>query len=237
MRQPSFGGWSPAQHIICATPRNDTIPTTPKDTANESYEKCSIAKIHQSQKKLLNDLYGETWKSIPSLFKTLKKKYDNFDGVSKKLQFEDEKENIRHDLKKNKELYLTASDIKRNEINFGDTDRKSKKKLFTEKVPNTPDLKEKPKRIVNSTTKKTKIKGLSVTELVQTMNGGIKTDVPEDLTKKLTKNDKDKSGKTKSKAKIDILTKKLENVYVTPDKPVSRLTFMGSLAGKVMFNK
>ncbi|KOB72327.1 Uncharacterized protein OBRU01_12471 [Operophtera brumata] len=171
--KPSIGGWSPAQHIICATPRHDPIPTTPKDTANESYEKCSINKIQQSQKKLLSDLYGETWKSIPSLFKTLSKKFDNFDGVSKKLQFdEDEKDNnIRHELKRNKELYLTSSDLKRYETNFGDSEKKSKKKLFTEKVPSTPDIRERVKsRNVNSTTKKTKIKGMSVTELVKTMN-------------------------------------------------------------------
>lgn len=251
--KPSIGGWSPAQHIICATPRNDPIPTTPKDTANESYEKCSITKIQQSQKKLLCDLYGETWKSIPSLFKTLSNKNVDFDGVSKKLSFdEDEKENIRHDLKRNKELYLTSSDLKRNEINYIDSEKKLKKKLYTEKIPSTPDIKVK-SRNVNNTTKKT-TNGMSVTDLVGAMtdiieqgsssdkglfpkkNGekkiknnttnGTKTDLTGDIRNKFTNG-------IRNKDRVDGFTEKIEKACVTPtENGVTRLSFMGSLAGK-----
>ncbi|RVE48723.1 hypothetical protein evm_006617 [Chilo suppressalis] len=208
--RPSVGGWSPAQSIICATPRYEHLPSTPKEVANESLEECSIKKIQHSQKKLLNDLYGEQWKSIPKLFKTLSKHIDNFDGVSKKLHFDDDesdKENIRLDLKRNKELYLTSSDVKKNlSTNLGDTDRKSKKKLYTEKVPTTPDIprpKTVTKRNVSSTTKK--VKAASVTELVAIMN-------------------KD----------VELLAKKVENVNVTTKNDVvGRLSFVGSLADNV----
>ncbi|CAB3233248.1 unnamed protein product [Arctia plantaginis] len=216
--RPSDGGWSPAQNIITATPRHDPTPSTNKDVANESQEQCSIKKIQLSQKKLLNDLYGETWKSIPKLFKAISAKYENFDTVTKKLQFEDdssEKENIRHDLKHNKMLYLTNSEIKRKvDISSTDTDKKSKKKLYTEMVPSTPEvpkIKAIKQRNVNSTTKKSKVnKAMSVTEMVEIM-----------------KND------------VDLLTKKVEdfNVTNTPVPPsvdtCRRLSFLGSLADSV----
>ncbi|XP_028163068.1 uncharacterized protein LOC114354728 [Ostrinia furnacalis] len=205
--RPSIGGWSPAQSIICASPRYQTVPSTPRDIANESLEECSLKKIQQSQKKLLSDLYGETWKSIPKLFKAISKNYENFDGVSKKLQFDDDedKENIRHDLQRNKELYLTGSDAKKKFGNFSESEKKSKKKLYTEKVPSTPDVpKTKPVRTrnVNSTTKKGK--AMSVTELVEIM----KKDVNE-------------------------VTKKAENLCITPTNDVKRLSFVGSLADNV----
>ncbi|CAK1595508.1 unnamed protein product [Parnassius mnemosyne] len=209
---PSVGGWSPAQNIICATPRNEPLPSTPKDIANESLEQCSIKKIQQSQQKLLSDLYGETWKTIPSLFKTISHKHDNFDGVSKKLQFNDDddsdKENIKHELQRNKLLYLTGSDAKhKTNTDFSNTEKKCKKKLYTEKIPSTPEVpKLKPKNIrnVNSTTKKRK--GLTVTELVAVM-----------------KND------------VEVLTKKIESVTVTPTNELNlkRLSFLGSLADNV----
>ncbi|CAG5037933.1 unnamed protein product [Parnassius apollo] len=210
--RPSIGGWSPAQNIICATPRHEPLPSTPKDMANESLEQCSIKKIQQSQQKLLSDLYGETWKTIPSLFKTISHKHDNLDGVSKKLYFNDDddsdKENIKYDLQRNKLLYLTGSDAKHKTNNrLSNTEKKSKKKLYTEKVPNTPEVsKLKPKIIgdVKSTTKKRK--GLTVTELVAVM-----------------KND------------VEVLTKKVENVTITPvnELNIKRLSFLGSLADNV----
>lgn len=113
--RPSIGGWSPGQNILCATPKMKPVPTTPQDTANESQELCSMKKIQQSHHKLLSDLYGEAWKSIPSLFKSFQRDHNNLNGISKKLHFEDDesdKENIRHVLKKNRELYLTGSDLK-----------------------------------------------------------------------------------------------------------------------------
>ncbi|CAH2060906.1 unnamed protein product, partial [Iphiclides podalirius] len=208
--RPSFGGWSPAQNILCATPKNEPTPTTPQDVANESLEQCSIKKIEISQKKLLSDLYGDTWKKIPSLFKSISHKQNNFDGVSKKLQYDDDndsdKENIKDDLQRNKLLYLTGSDAKhKTNTDIGNTEKKCKKKLYTEKVPSTPEIpKLKPKntRNVNSTTKKQK--GLTVTELVM-------------------KND------------VDYLTKKVGTVTVTPSKDtvVKRLSFLGSLADNV----
>ncbi|XP_041984235.1 uncharacterized protein LOC121736850 [Aricia agestis] len=202
--RPSIGGWSPAQNIICATPRNDTIPTTPKDTANDSLEQCSIKKIQSSHHKLLNDLYGDKWKSIPSLFKTISHKYDNFNGISKKLFDDDEsdKENIRTHLVKEKELYLSGSDVKqrtKNDI----SDKRCKKKLYTEKIPSTPDLpKQKPTRKAVTTIKK---KGMTVTEMVGILN-------------------KD----------VDALTNKIQKVKVTPSEVlVNRFSFVGSLADNV----
>lgn len=207
--RPSIGGWSPAQSILCATSRHVTIPSTPKDVANESLEQCSIKKIQQSQKKLLDDLYGEAWKSIPTLFKTITHKHDHFNGISKKLQFDDDesdKENIKYDLETNKRLYLTGSDAKNKTLNvLNNTDKKSKKKLYTEKIPSTPDVpKQKPMRNtrnVQTTTKKKK--GMSVTELVELRND------------------------------VDILTKKVENFRVAAvENSVKRLSFVGSLTGR-----
>ncbi|XP_045456464.1 acidic repeat-containing protein-like [Melitaea cinxia] len=210
--RPSIGGWSPAQNIICATPKHDTVPSTPQDKANESLSQCSIKKIQNSHQKLLSDLYGETWKSIPSLFKTIQQSHDNLNVISKKLHFDDDddsdKENIRSHIKKNKELYLTDSEIKKKK-DLSDFERRSKKKLYTEKIPSIPDpVPETPKdkliklRNVNSTTKKTK--GLSVTDLVKVMG-----------------ND------------IDFISKKVKNVTVTPKSDIKRLSFIGSLADNV----
>ncbi|XP_063389815.1 uncharacterized protein LOC134675475 [Cydia fagiglandana] len=206
--RPSIGGWSPAQQILCATPRTEPVPSTPKDKANESLEKCSIKKIHHSQRKLLDDIYGEVWKSIPTLFKTVSHKND-IDGISKKLNFNDDdddsdKENIHVRIKKTKELYLTDSE--RKHVTKGaEGEKSSKKKLFTEKIVTPqPTVKktEKPavKRSVNSTVKKKLPPGKSVTELVKYLD--------ED---------------------VDSLAKRVDNVTVTPDN-VKRLTFMGSLA-------
>ncbi|CAH1643947.1 unnamed protein product [Spodoptera littoralis] len=207
--RPSIGGWSPAQHIICATPKHDPTPSSPRDVANESHEQCSLKKIHLSQKKILNDLYGEQWKSIPKLFKAIKANCENYDTISKKLQFdedESDKENIRHDLKQNKILYLTDSEAKRRVDMTTDSERKSKKKLYTEKVPSTPEVGKIKPRNVASTTKKTKVnKAMSVTEMVEVMN-----------------ND------------VDVLTKKVQNVCVAPAiKDDTRLSFIGSLADDI----
>ncbi|KAJ8705306.1 hypothetical protein PYW07_011133 [Mythimna separata] len=206
--RPSIGGWSPAQNIICATPRHEPAPSSPRDIANESQEQCSIKKIHLSQKKLLNDLYGDQWKSIPKLFKAIKANYEN-DTVSKKLRFDDDesdKENIRHHLKENKKLYLTDSEAKRRVDIANETDKKSKKKLYTEIVPSTPEVPKVKVRNVNSTTKKTKVKkAMSVTEMVEVM-----------------------------KDDVDVLTKKVGNVCVTPVvESVQRVSFIGSLAENV----
>lgn len=212
--RPSIGGWSPAQGILCATPRHLTVPTTPKDTANESQKHCSIKKIQQSQKKLLSDLYGEVWKSIPRLFKDAQNKDNNMSGVTKKLDFDDDESdkenNIRQYIRENKKLYLTSSDAKRKEQELSDLERKSKKKLYTEKVPSTPDpakVKVRVKRDVNSTTKKIKVTGKSVTEIVEIM---------------------------KDKFVGDMERNGVKNVCVTPRNKTddtSRLSFMGSLAG------
>ncbi|CAH2099246.1 unnamed protein product [Euphydryas editha] len=210
--RPSIDGWSPAQNILCAKPKQDTVPSTPQDKANESLNQCSIKKIQNSHQKLLNDLYGDGWKSIPTLFKTIQQNHDNLNIISKKLHFNDEdesdKENIRSDIKRNKELYLTDSEIKKKK-DLSDFERRSKKKLYTEKIPSIPDPEpETPKdkvikpRNVNSTTKKTK--GLSVTELVKVMG-----------------ND------------VDLLTSKVKNFTVTPKNDVKRLSFIGSLADNV----
>lgn len=165
-----------------------------------------MKKIQQSQKKLLDDLYGTTWKS--SLLKCIPEKFNNFNGVTKKLDFNNDFDteftNIRNDLKTNKHLYLTSSDLKQKTQDFENTEKKSKKKLYTEKIPNTPDV-SKPKvktdRRVNTTGKKKK--GMTVTELVETL----KTDV-------------------------DNLTKKVQKVTVSACvESVKRLSFIGSLAG------
>lgn len=168
--RPSSGGWSPAQNIICATPKNIN-PTTPKDKINDSLEQCSLKKIQSSHQKLLSDLYGDTWKSIPSLFKTIKQNHEHIDGISKKLQFNDDdsdkENNIRSDLKRNKELYLTNSETKLLRNNSFE-EKKSKKRLYTEKIPSTPDLpKQKPK--VKSSVKK----GKSVTDLVKELSSDV----------------------------------------------------------------
>ncbi|KAJ2940985.1 hypothetical protein O0L34_g13111 [Tuta absoluta] len=210
--RPSIEGWSPAQGILCATPKHATVPSTPKDIANESLEECSIKKIQHSHKKLLDDLYGQQWKSIPTLFKTLKHKYDQIEGISKKLQFNDDdgdKENIRKDLQVNKKLYLNGSENKSRLQN--DISEKTKKKLYTEKIPSTPDVpkqKQTRTRNVNTTGKKKKI--MSVTELVQSMNN------IEELTKKVE----------------NVSVKNTVNVIRTPDT-VKKLSFIGSLADNV----
>ncbi|XP_011551170.3 uncharacterized protein LOC105382893 [Plutella xylostella] len=218
--RPSLAAcWSPAQSIICATPRQQTVPSTPRDRANESSEQCSIKKIHQSQKKLLDELYGEVWKSIPNLFKTAKRN-DNNSGCTKKLDFDDDdsdkENNIRKHIKVNKELYLTGSDAKR-KVRVDDTEieRKSKKKLYTELVPSTPEptkTKHKVKRHANTTSKKV-LKGKSVTEIVDIIKD--KFDV-NDLTKKVEK-------------------VQLKNpVFATPvQESVKRLSFIGSLGENV----
>ncbi|KAM3957283.1 uncharacterized protein ACR2FA_008707 [Aphomia sociella] len=225
--RPSIGGWSPAQNIILASPRYETVPSTPRDIANESLEQCSIKKIQQSQKKLLDDLYGESWKSIPKLFKTISNNYAKMDGITKKLQFDDEdsdKENIRSDLKKNRELYLTSSDAKRKIMNYTDAEKKSKKKLYTEKLdtPDIPRTKVVRTRNINSTTKKTK--GMSVTELVEIMrkDEGVNNDL-EAVTKQI----ENVSVTPKN------FMKKFDNVCVTPNEGVKRLSFVGSLADNV----
>ncbi|CAH0599155.1 unnamed protein product [Chrysodeixis includens] len=204
---PSNDGWSPAQSILCATPRHEPTPSTPRDVHNESQEQCSIKKIEQSQKKLLDDLYGDSWKSIPKLFKAIKTNYENYNTVSKQLRYDDEesdKENIRSDLKRNKMLYLTDSERKK-AIELTDTEKKSKKKLYTEKVASTPEVPKVKVRNVNSTTKKNKVnKAMSVTEMVATM-----------------RND------------VDLLAKKVGGVKLTPAVEVSRISFVGSLADNV----
>lgn len=189
---------------MCATPRVEPAPTTPKDVANESLEKCSIRKIQHSQKKLLDDIYGEVWKSIPTLFKTASHNQNDLYGVSKKLDFDDEdsdKENVRVRLKQNKELYLTGSERKLLKQTEGE--KSSKKKLFTEKIVSTPQPKPAVKRNVNSTTKKKLPNGKSVTELVKHLEDD-----------------------------VDSLVKQVKNVAVTPEN-CKRLSFMGSLAGKL----
>ncbi|XP_038219370.1 uncharacterized protein LOC119837712 [Zerene cesonia] len=206
--KPSNGGWSPAQNIICATPRYEQVPSTPKDVTCESQQHCSIKEIQNSHHKLLNDIYGDVWKSIPKLFS---KTPNRFNGVSKQLHYDDDdsdKENIRSVIKQNRELYLTESDKKQMRNDVTDSEKKSKKKLYTEKVANTPDV-PKPKikitRDVQSTTKKKK-KGMTVTELVQTLDGVNTLD------------------------SVDVLTKRVQNVAVTVPDNLKRLSFMGSLA-------
>ncbi|VVC89449.1 unnamed protein product [Leptidea sinapis] len=209
--KPSNKGWSPAQSIICAKPKNEPAPSTPRHIANESQEHCSMEKIQSSHQKLLNDLYGEVWKSIPTLFKKRSQKHNDLNGVTKKLNFDDsdsDKENIRDILKYNRELYLTDSGRKYIKNDNIDLDRKSKKKLYTEKVPSTPELPKiqmKDNRNVKSTTKKKK--GLTVTELVQLMNT----------------EDKD----------VANITRKVSKVTVTATNDVNRLSFLGSLTDNV----
>ncbi|XP_045780117.1 acidic repeat-containing protein isoform X2 [Maniola jurtina] len=247
--RPSIGGWSPGQNILCATPRNKPIPTTPNDVANESFEQCSIKTIQKSHHKLLSDLYGEKWKSIPSLFKTIQRKHDNFNGVTKKLQFEDDdsdKENIRSVLEKNKELYLTGSDLKNKKGDFSDIERKSKKKLYTETVPNTPEPpKQKPiklKDVKTSTPELPKQKPVK-------LNKGLKTtstpELPKQKSVKVNRDVKTTVKKRKDMTvtelvramqnDVDSLTKKIQSVTVAQksDDVVKRLSFIGSLADNV----
>ncbi|XP_045539672.1 uncharacterized protein LOC106716637 [Papilio machaon] len=222
--RPSFDGWSPTQNIVCATPKQETIPSTPKDIANESLEECSMKKIHQSQKKLLDDLYGDAWKSIPSLLKTLKKEKHNL--IPKKL-FDDDADNIisekastRKEIKQNKLLYLTESEKKVNK-ELNNTDKKGKKKLYTEVVPNTPEPKTK-KKEKNVNTSQKKLKSLSVTELVQVMNNDV-----DNLTKKV-----ENISVTKKVENISV-TKKVENASTPSVELINRLSFFASLADNV----
>lgn len=104
-------------------------------------------------------------------------------------------------------LYLTDSEAKRRVDIANETDKRSKKKLYTEKVPSTPEVPKTKLRInVNSTTKKNKInKALSVTEMVEIM-----------------------------KDDVDVLAKKVGNICVTPIvESVQRINFIGSLTGKI----
>lgn len=202
--RPSIGGWSPAQTIITANPKNDCVPSTPRDVANESYEHCSMRKIEKSHKKILNDLYGSAWKSIPGLFKTPSHKNGNFNGVAKKLFADDENDSLIGERKKNRllveinrELYLgikqndapgdvdkSNSDVKKNvKDNVYGTERKSRKKLYTEKVPSTPDVPIRKNKIhANTTSKKVKIKkGMSITELVEIMSKNDKNDKAKEI--------------------------------------------------------
>ncbi|XP_023952049.2 germ cell nuclear acidic protein [Bicyclus anynana] len=228
--RPSIGGWSPGQSIICATPKTKPVPTTPKDKADESLEHCSIKKIQQSHHKLLSELYGEKWKSIPSLFKTKQctDQYDGSCGISKKLQFDDDesdKENIRDFIKQTKELYLTGSDFKNRKGDFSNTEGRSRKKLYTEKVPNTPELpKQKPKLKTDnnlSTPETTKQKKININRDVKTTIKKRKDMTVTELVRAM-END------------VDVLTKKVQNVTVTPSKDVvKRLSFVGSLADNV----
>lgn len=185
---------------------------------NESLEQCSLKKIQDSQRKLLTDLYGDTWKSIPKLIKSLtKNNHDNFNGISKKLQFDDdEKENIRSHIKLNKELYLTSSNVKRNDTKDGDTTKKSRKKLFTEKVLSTPEIPklkpERKQRNANSTTKKPKInKAMSVTEMVEVMKVNILTEKNENIPS-LTRKNEEIPSLTKKNEEIPSLTRKNDNI-------------------------
>ncbi|GBP80869.1 Acidic repeat-containing protein [Eumeta japonica] len=165
--------WSPAQNIICATPKYQITPSTPRDVANESFNECSMKKIEDSQKKLLNDLYGEVWKTMPSLFKTQKLDYDT--NIIKKLDFSDG-------------MLKVASPIQKENL---------KKKLYTEKVPNTPepinDINKKFKREVQTTSKKARTK--TVTELVQ--------DLKSEYTADSSRN---------PKKDIDYISHKIDNV-------------------------
>ena len=102
-------------------------------------------------------------------------------------------------------LYLTDSEAKRRVDIANETDKRSKKKLYTEKVPCTPEVPKVKLRTVNSTTKKNKVnKAMSVTEMVGVMMDD-----------------------------VDVLAKKVGNVCVTPlVESVQRISFIGSLAGK-----
>lgn len=152
-------------------------------------------------------MYGNQWKSIPKLFKAIKANYES-DTISKKLNFDDDesdKENIRHDLKRIKILYLTESETKRRVDIANEMDKRSKKKLYTEKVPSTPEVPKIKLRNVNSTTKKNKVKkAMSVTEMVQLMTDD-----------------------------VEVIAKKVGSVCITPNvETVQRISFIGSLAGK-----
>lgn len=154
---PSFGTtWSPAQNIMCATPKSNTIPSTPRDKADISQEECSLEKIQMSQKKILDELYGDVWKSLPNFFKS--KKVDNCGGVTKRLDFDDEDEDIAD--KENFKGVDAKHEIRKNECDS--IGGKTKKKLYTEKIPNTPEPRSvSKKRNVQSATKKAKQKTVS----------------------------------------------------------------------------
>ncbi|KAJ0171140.1 hypothetical protein K1T71_013339 [Dendrolimus kikuchii] len=156
--EPSYDGWSPAQNII-TTAKHDPIPSTPKENANKSVECCTIPKIQKSQIKLLNDLYGDVWKSIPKLFKTTTPSKANFDECTKKLNFDDDnKENIQYDRKLTEKLLMTESDTKKQSETLTDTEKKSRRKLYTEKDPNTLEIPKLWMNDIKSTTKKLKIR-------------------------------------------------------------------------------
>ncbi|CAF4902689.1 unnamed protein product [Pieris macdunnoughi] len=165
---PRCNGWSPAQDFFCARPRTEPQPSTPGDILNESQEHCSMEKITKSHHKLLSELYGDDiWNNFRAP-----------NGASKKLLYEDEdKENIRSVIKKNKELYLTDSERKK-KSDAESSEKKSRKKLYTELV-STPEV---PKAKINipcdvKTTVKKNSKAMTVTELVQIMDDDLRDKV------------------------------------------------------------
>ncbi|CAK1546828.1 unnamed protein product [Leptosia nina] len=169
-RLPSAQGWSPAQDIFSTTPTREPEPSTPTDVLNKSQEHCSLDRIQKSHHKLLRDLYGDIWKDAAKFMIPL---------TGRKLIYddEDEKENITSEIEKNRVLYLTDSERKKIKSTalLEIDEKKSKKKLYTEKVPSTPDVpKPKPNKLreVQTTLKKKLTKGITGTEVVQIMNGG-----------------------------------------------------------------
>lgn len=275
--QPSCNGWSPAQDYFCATPRTEPEPSNPADVLNESQEHCSIAQIQRSHYKLLSELYGDIWK-----------KFREPSGVSKKLLYDDdeEKENIRSVIKKNKELYLTDSE-KKIKDEAETAEKRSKKKLYTECVctPEVPKHKINIPRDVKTTVKKN-TKAMTITELVKVMDDVLKDKVDDTISNiksqnndtSLKKNKKenlftssidkkiqisgklhfgiDNERKTKNghnltethkistnkddngnkvKNNIDILTKKLKKMDVCHTPETKRLSFVASLAGKLIY--
>lgn len=215
-----------------------------------------MPKIQKSQIKLLNELYGEVWKSIPRLFKAMTPKA-NFNECTKKLDFDDDsdKENVYNDLKVKRDLFLTESDRKKDTKTLTDTEKKSRRKLYTENVFVHPEIPKTNTRNVKSTTKKVKTNGFDTQndkELFLTGSITLK-DIEKKSTRKLyvenvmhtpelpkprVKDVKSTSKKLEVIKKtetgvVDLIksVKKLENLKISAVEN-ERLSFMASLDGK-----
>lgn len=131
-------GLSPSPHQknlhvnLCLT------PNTEHNVTRESIEHCTVEKIRLSQQKVLDELYGEQWRSIPTLFKTSPQKH--FDNLkARRLSFSDEdKENTEAKEKKTeKRIETKKADKKTTKIpsvtNKTKEKTEIKKKVIVEK--------------------------------------------------------------------------------------------------------
>ncbi|XP_022124427.2 uncharacterized protein LOC110999599 isoform X1 [Pieris rapae] len=211
---PSCNGWSPAQDFFCARPRGQPEPSTPSDILNESQEHCSMEKITKSHHKLLSELYGDD--IIWNNFRTP-------NGVSKKLLYEDEdKENIRSVIKKNKELYLTDSERKK-KSDTENSEIKSRKKLYTEMV-STPEVPKVKIPCDVKTTVKKNSKAMTVTELVEIMDDVLKEKDTKNTKNKLKDEDSTRGYNIKDKKVSELIDARLNKVKKNISEKANSLT-------------